>query len=216
MSNNLKSIILLCIGLFFCSTVHGQFNFGIKIGASTTDIGVNQIIVPGSVQPDDELMIAIEKANYGFNFGALFQIRMGWFLLQPEVVFNSTSVDFRINDNIGNYTDKILTDTYQNLDIPFLLGIKAGPLRMQAGPVGHIPLQYASELSSLEGFSSDFSPIEYGYQAGIGIDFFNLMVDFRYEGNFNNFGDYITFHDRKYNFSDQPTRLILSLAIAIK
>lgn len=195
-------------------SAQAQLNFGIKVGASTTDIGVNLIEIPGN-QTMDELKVAIEKANYGFSFGALFQIRLKWFVIQPEIIFNSSSVDFRVNDNIGNYTDKILTDTYQNLDIPFLFGFKAGPLRMQAGPVGHIPLQYVSELSSLEGFSSDFSPIEYGYQAGIGIDFFNLMVDFRYEGNFSKFGDYITFHDRKYNFADTPTRLILSMAIAI-
>ena len=211
----MKSIILIGLGLLLSASVQAQLNFGIKIGASTTDIGVNIIDIPGD-QSMEELSIAIEKANYGFNFGALFQIRMGWFLIQPEIVFNSSSVDFRVNDNLGNYTNKILTDTYQNLDIPFLLGFKAGPLRMQAGPVGHIPLQYASELSSLDGFSSDFSPINYGYQAGIGIDFFNLMVDFRYEGNFSNFGDYITFDDRKYDFTDRPTRLILSIAIAIK
>jgi len=210
----LKSIILLVTGLLLTGSLQAQLNFGIKVGASTSDIGVNQIIVPVG-QSMEELQIAIEKANYGFNFGALFQIRLKWFLIQPEVIFNSTSVDFKVNDNIGNYSDKILTDTYQNLDIPFLFGIKAGPLRMQAGPVGHIPVQYVSELSNLDGFSSDFSPIQYGYQAGIGIDFFNLMIDFRYEGNFSNFGDYITFYDKKYSFSDMPTRLLLSIAIAI-
>lgn len=211
----MKSIIPIVVSLLLSVSLHAQLNFGIKIGVSTSDIGVDQIMVPNN-QNMDELKIAIEKANYGFNFGAVLQIRMKWFLIQPEVIFNSTSVDFKVNDNLGNYTDKILTDTYQNLDIPFLFGIKAGPLRMQAGPVGHIPLQYASELTSLEGFSSDFSPIQYGYQAGIGIDFYNLMIDFRYEGNFNNFGDYITFYDRKYSFSDMPTRLLLSIAIAIK
>ncbi len=211
----MKSIIFLIAGLLITISAQAQFNFGIKIGASTTDIGIDKINITNA-QAMEELEIAIAKANYGFNFGVLFQFRMKWFLIQPEVIFNSTSVDFKVNDNVGNYSDKILTDTYQNLDIPFLFGIKAGPLRMQAGPVGHIPLQYASELTSLEGFSSDFSPIEYGYQVGIGIDFFNLMIDFRYEGNFNKFGDYITFYDRNYSFSDMPTRLLLSIAIAIK
>ncbi|MBY5957020.1 PorT family protein [Membranicola marinus] len=210
----MKSIIAIVFSLFLTGSVQAQLNFGIKIGASTSDIGVDHINVPIN-QSMDELKVAIEKANYGFNFGAVFQIRLKWFVIQPEVIFNSTSVDFRVNDNLGNYTDKILTDSYQNLDIPFLFGLKAGPLRMQAGPVGHIPIQYASELTSLEGFSSDFSPIEYGYQAGIGIDFYNLMIDFRYEGNFNKFGEYITFYDRNYSFSDMPTRLLLSIAIAI-
>ena len=210
----MKSIILLIPALLLTLSLQAQLNFGIKVGASTSDIGVDHITIPDA-QSMEGLQIAIEKANYGFNFGVLFQIRMKWFVIQPEVVFNSTSVDFKVNDNIGNYTDKILTDTYQNLDIPFLFGIKAGPLRMQAGPVGHIPIKYVSALSSLDGFSSDFSPIQYGYQAGIGIDFFNLMIDFRYEGNFSKFGDYITFYDRKYNFSDMPTRLLLSIAIAI-
>jgi len=209
----LKNIVPIFLLLFFSTTAMAQFNIGIKFGASTTDVGVGQIFVPSNSSED--LRIAIEKAHYGFNFGLLMQIQAKWFILHPEVVFNSSSVDFRVNDHLGNYTDKILTDSYQNLDIPLLFGIKAGPLRMQAGPVGHIPLKYISELTHLDGFSSDFSPIEYGYQVGIGIDFFNLMLDLRYEGNFSKFGDYIRFNDRSYRFSDMPTRLLLSVAVGI-
>lgn len=209
----MKNIISIFFLVCFTTAAYSQFNIGVKLGVSTTDVGVDQIEIP--FQSKEDLKIAIEKAHYGFNFGILMQIRAKWFLLQPEVIFNSSSVDFRVNDRPGNYADKILTDTYQNLDIPLLFGIKAGPLRMQAGPVGHIPLRYISELSHLEGFSSDFSPIEYGYLAGIGIDFFNLMLDLRYEGNFNKFGDYIRFNGNKYRFSDMPTRLLLSIAVGI-
>lgn len=202
------------MALLISTAAFGQFNIGIKVGANTTDIGATEIEVPPEGMMEG-LKIAIEKAHYGFNFGAFMQVQAGWFLVQPEVIFNSTRVDFMVNDRIGNYADRILTDSYQNLDIPLLLGLKAGPLRIQAGPVGHLPLKYMSNLSKLEGFSSDFSPIDYGFLAGIGIDFYNFMLDLRYEGNFNKFGDYITFYGHKYNFSDNPTRLLLSVAVGI-
>ncbi|WP_236979237.1 outer membrane beta-barrel protein [Membranihabitans maritimus] len=210
----MKNIILTTLILCFGFASYSQINFGIKVGASATDVGIDSLKIndPNSV---DQFILNVEEANYGFFFGGVLQIQMGWFLLQPEVLFNSASVDYRIEDSFSTTTGKIFSETYQNLDIPFLLGFKAGPLRMQAGPVGHVFLNSISELKDIEGYERNFKDIEYGYQAGIGIDFLKFMIDVRYEGNFSRFGNHIVFFGKQYNFSQNPTRLTASIAITL-
>jgi hypothetical protein len=39
------------------------------------------------------------------------------------------------------------------------------------------------------------------------------MIDVRYEGSFNEFGDHIRFGDQQFSFSDEPNRWIFSLGL---
>ena len=68
--------MILCFG--FAS--YSQINFGIKVGASATDVGIDSLKIndPNSV---DQFILNVEEANYGFFFGGVLQIQMGWFLL---------------------------------------------------------------------------------------------------------------------------------------
>ena len=65
-------------------------------------------------------------------------------------------------------------------------------------------------------YAQKFDDITFGWQAGIGLDLLNIMLDIRYEGNFYTFGDHIVFGDQSYAFDNSPARLLGSLAITIK
>lgn len=95
-----------------------------------------------------------------------------------------------------------------------MMGLKYGPLRLQGGPVGHLFLNSKSDLFDLEGYDQRFDEMTYGWQAGIGLDIGKVILDFKYEGNFNNFGDHIVFGNNSYQFDDSPGRFIASLGIA--
>lgn len=191
----------------------GQVNIGIKGGLSTYDLGVDDGI--DIINGTDEFKLVIEDAKYGYHLGLVLQFITGSFVIQPEIVFNSNSVDYSFIE-VSTSPAKIFTEKYQNLDIPFLLGLTAGPLRLMGGPVGHYHLSSSSELLEFENYSQKFQNFTYGWQAGIGFNIFNLMLDVRYEGNFTKFGDHIQFFGDNYTFSNTPSRLLASLAVTIK
>ena len=204
----------LTIGLIvfcFAGSLTAQLRFGVKGGLSTYDLGVNDAlnITTGS----NTFQLNVDDSKYGYHLGIVLQGRIGNFIIQPEVVFNSNTVDFSL-DQLPNGS-QILTERYQNLDIPFLLGLSAGPMRLMAGAVGHYFLKSTSELSDIETYQQKFDDLTYGWQAGIGVDVLNLMLDIRYEGNFSKFGDHIVFAGESYAFDHAPTRLLASLAITI-
>jgi hypothetical protein len=84
---------------------------------------------------------------------------------------------------------------------------------LQAGPVGHFFVNSTSELKTLEGYKENFDEMAWGVQYGLGLDIWRAVLDFKWERNFNNYGDHVVFNDTEYNFDTSPNRFIVSLGV---
>ena len=210
----MKKLILVC-SLLCCSLwASAQFKLGVRAGMSTQDVSPNQLLITQS-EDFEELGLSVKNANYGIHFGFFTQIQMGKFFIQPEVLFNSNSTDFSVKElTISNAVGDIRREKYQYLDIPFMMGVKYGPLRLQGGPVGHVFLNSSSELFDINGYDQKFDEMTFGWQAGIGLDIWNFLIDVKYEGRFNNFGDHLVFGDQQFSFDQKPGRFIATLGFA--
>jgi len=208
----MKNLLILVIALLSFQITNAQVKIGLKAGMSTSDISTNQLAIR-NLDNVKTLGLSIEDASYGFHFGVVTQAKIGNFFIQPEFLLNTTQVDYVLEEfGEGQVTKRLLTDNYHNLDIPVMLGLKFGPLRLQAGPVAHMHLGSNSELDDQDGLDINFDKWTYGYQTGIGIDVWKLMLDVRYEGNFNQLGEGITFMNRDFNFDERPGKLVASLS----
>lgn len=208
----MKNLIILIIALLSFQISNAQVKIGLKAGMSTSDISTNQLAIR-NLDNVKELGLSIEDASYGFHFGIVTQAQIGNFFIQPEVLLNTTQVDYVLEDfGEGQVARRLLTDNYHNLDIPVMLGLKFGPLRLQAGPVAHMHLGSNSELDDEDNLDINFDKWTYGYQTGIGLDIWKIMLDVRYEGNFNKLGEGITFMNRGFNFDERPGKLVASLS----
>lgn len=211
----MKKLLITSILTLTTITLFAQFKFGIRGGLSTsTEITDNLRIFGDNGQ--EELSLAVEEARYGIHGGIFFQFEIRNFLIQPEILFNSNSVDFQIDDfRAGGIVDAVRREKYQNLDIPILFGYKAGPVRFHLGPTGHVHINSSSELLDVDGYEQKFEQFTFGYIAGLGLDFWSLMLDFRYEGNFNDFGNHITIDGQQFTFDQSEARFLLSLGILL-
>jgi len=203
-----KSAIIILAFIFGFTPLMGQNNFGIKAGLSSENLGFEEIQTNG-------LRLAIKDAAYGFHLGLFARAYPGARLfIQPELLFNSNTVDFTVNDIADGLVNKVLHEKYQNLDIPLLVGLKFGPLRLDAGPVGHIHIASKSELGEISNYSKRFKDFTVGYQAGLGLDIWKILLDVRYEGNFTNFGDHMRIGGQEIAFSQNPNRWVISAGFA--
>lgn len=211
---NWRLFCLSCILAFSALTTQAQIQFGIKGGLSTTDINVNEIEIlrPGG---SDRLQLALEDAQYGVHAGVMLRLPLGeTFLLQPEVVFNSNTVEYEVDDlSPGGVGAVILEEKFQYVDIPLLLGAKLGPLRLMAGPEGRVFVNSASDLFQFDDYEQTFDDLEISFLGGIGLDLWSITLDVRYEGNFNNFGNHLTFGGQQFAFSNAESRWIFSLGV---
>jgi hypothetical protein len=186
---------------------------GIKAGASTTNINAPELNIL-DINGVQNLKMALKNAQYGIHGGLVIRIKIGnHFMIMPEVLLNSNKVSYSVIDiNNSTLSDSILTEKYQYLDIPLLFGYKAGPLRVNAGPIGHLYLNSTSELlENIDGYEQKFEDLTLGWQAGVGLDLWKFTIDFRYEGNFSKFGDHIVFFGNEYAFDQSPSRFLISV-----
>ena len=213
--NSLKTLAFFLFLAFYSFSTQAQtFKFGIKGGISTPDVTPNDVNPLKITNVRDSLSIKLTDANYGWHLGVWTRLGLGNFFIQPEVLFNSSSASFNAKSlRLGLIIDSLRSESYRNIDVPVMLGFKFGTLRLNAGPVGHVFLNSTSDLTNIAGLSASYNKLEWGYQAGIGLDFGGLCLDLRYEGNFSDYADHITVGNQTFAFAKKPTRLILSLAI---
>lgn len=203
----MKKFLFLSLMMCCVFAAQAQFKFGVRGGVSSLNFDPMPIITG-----DETFQVAFEEANYGVHAGVFARIGDKIYL-QPEVVFNSNTVDYNVT-NIA--TTELLRERYQFVDIPLMLGIKMGVFRLQAGPVGHLFVNSNSEIvDKFSNIDATFEEMTYGYQAGIGLDLGKkLIIDIKYEGNFDKYGEHFTINGTEYMFDGAPARLIASLGIA--
>ncbi|MEO5906625.1 MAG: hypothetical protein ABIQ11_07860 [Saprospiraceae bacterium] len=201
--------LIACFVLFHIST-NAQINPGIKFGVSTPNVNPKDFVVRDS-QGVDYYHIFVDKAYYGIHGGAFVQIQIGGFFIQPEVLYNSTRVSYRI-DSLS--TTRVFTDSYKNIDFPLIFGLKSGAVRLGGGPVGHLFFDSASGFNDYPGFDAVVQDLTWGWQACLGLDFWKLHIDLRYEGNFSKLGDHISFFGEEYDFATDNNRIIASLGFS--
>ncbi len=205
----MKNLFFIAFLLLLGQTAQAQlFSFGLKGGINTqvkkpTDISIGS--------GDSTLNLGVDKFKFGTQFGAY--VRFGGIIfVQPELMFNSNKTDYRVK---SLSLSDVRQETYRNLDIPILVGLKLGPVRLQTGPVGHYFLGSTSDLTDIKGYKENFKKLTWGWQSGLNIGAGRFSFDLRYEGNFHKQGDQITFFGDEYHFSNSPSRLILGVNIAI-
>jgi hypothetical protein len=176
----LKSVLTLALVMGILSVATAQkhsradyFRIGIKGGVNLSSVKV------GSLSTNLE-------NKTGYQLGAFARIGRTIFL-QPEVYFSAKEVNVDVLNSLTT-NQGVVGFSQKSLDVPLLLGVKLGPLRVMAGPVASYAISAstspdAAVKSYFSGTSQDIiNRSSFSYQAGVGFDILNLSLDLRYEG----------------------------------
>lgn len=208
----MKKLFVFAFLLSCAFATTAQTKFGVRLGLGSTDFNPKDLLITN--QNDvEQFKIGVDNASYGYHFGLFAQFRKNRFFIQPEILLNSTKIDYSVEDFENNLGETIKSERFNFVDIPINAGLKLGPLRLQAGPVAHFHVSSSSELKDLDGYKEKFDSAAWGLQYGFGLDIWRAVLDFKWEKNFNNYGDHVTINDVEYNFDDAPDRFIVSLGI---
>lgn len=203
----MKNLILLILTILTTS-LNAQFiTTGIRGGLSSSmSFDELQLINTSS---KEEFLLSMSNKTFGYHFGALARVKLGPLFVQPEVVFNSNSFDISFQD-INKVTTNVGKQNFQYIDVPVLVGIKFGPLRVNAGPTGHLFLNNTKDLFDVNNYSANFSKVTIAYTTGVGLDLGSFMFDVRYDGNFADNNPLVQFTEG-FTLSNRPPRFSTSV-----
>jgi len=201
-----KFLFILLSLLYFSNNVLAQNEFGLKFGLSSYDLPKNKSLTA------DNIKLSIQDASYGFQAGVYGRIGLLGLYIQPEVLFNSNSVNFKIDDlNNLDTLNQIRTSSYKSLDIPVLFMITPSILKIYTGPVAHYLIDDISDFTKKDKLEEMFENLTYGYQLGVAASLGSLTIDVRYEGSFNKRIKTFIIDNQEFHLDDSPSRFIFSL-----
>jgi hypothetical protein len=210
----MKKLLAILFTVLITLPALSQLNWGIKAGLSTTSITMadaKSITSGGTTYTIDKL----KGANYGIQFGAFARLKIAMLYIQPELLFSTRSNEYTLS-KANSLTDSItVKQNFNKLDIPVMLGLKFGPLRVNAGPVGSLRIGSPKNLVNDPDFKAMYAQMTFGYQAGIGLDIFKkLTLDVRYEGSLKKYQNQIeNTAGTKFNLDDRPNSFLFSVGL---
>jgi hypothetical protein len=207
----MKNITITALAIFaLATTATAQFSLGLKAGINSPQEQYKGISVGSGEQAYD---LAVNDIKFGTMIGGYMRIGRRIYI-QPEANFQSNRTDFIIKQ-AGTGESIIKRSSYRNLQVPLILGIKMGPFRFHAAPVANYFLQGNSGLNDINGFDETWDKLTWGWLTGMTVGNGRLSADLRFEGNFNKFGDQISFMGDQYNFSQRPVGFTFALNYAL-
>ncbi|UCS95078.1 PorT family protein [Echinicola marina] len=184
--------------LALCTQVKAQdFSIGPKLGISQGNISVSN----GEYESG--------SSKLGYHIGAFARMGGNALYLQPEVLYVNTGGEITKTDGPD---EQKFEASFNRLDVPVMLGFKLGNIfRIQGGPVGSFLLnsKFSEELQSDP--MPDYKKSTLGYQAGIGLDIANMIIDLKYEGSLSKQAESIA----GLETDQRQNQLILSLGLRL-
>jgi hypothetical protein len=200
----MKKSILILLAVILSSGAFAQFSWGLKAGATSNNFKLEDI----TINPQ-QTVEAAKQASWGFHGGAFIRLSMLGIMIQPEVLFSMAENNMLVTD-MG--VEEVRSQKFNKLDVPVLLGVKLGPVRLMAGPAASVMLSSASDL--FDDAENCFKSATFGYQAGLGVDLLKkITLDVRYEGGLNNFGDEITIGGETFVLDGRNNAILISAGI---
>jgi len=198
----LKSLMTmtLLVGILSVATAqkHSRadyFRIGIKGGVNLSSVKVAS------------LSANLENKT-GYQLGVFARIGRTVFF-QPEVYFAAKEVNVDVLNSLTT-NQGVVGFSQKSLDVPLLLGVKLGPLRVMAGPVATYAISASTnpDAAVKSYFSGTTQEIinrsSFSYQAGVGFDILNLSLDLRYEGAMSELNNTVAVPNG-FNYSQKPS-----------
>lgn len=194
-------VVLMAIPAF------SQLNFGIKAGASTTTVPTYDVTTGNTT------ISSLKDASWGFHAGIFLRAGLGPVYIQPEAVFASNTYEYNVTE--GSLPAAVRDQQFNRLEIPVLVGLKFGPVRLNAGPSATVPIGSPDNLVNDPNFDDLYRGTTFGYQAGIGVDILNtLTLDARYNGSLaKEFGDAVSIGNQTFNLDSRQPSIVFSLGL---
>jgi opacity protein-like surface antigen len=210
----MKKLILIVLAVFIVLPAFSQVKFGLKAGLSTTNLKMEDLKTLTSGQTQ-YVVDVLKGANYGFHGGAFVRFSMMGFYIQPELVFASRTDEYTVADVETPASEIIKKQQFNRLDLPVMLGVRLGPVRLNAGPSARLLINSPKDLIDDPDFKVMYNNLTFGYQAGLGVDIIKrITVDLRYEGSLQKYQTQVeNATGDKFTLDDRPNAFLLSVGI---
>jgi hypothetical protein len=211
----MKKLIFIAIASFFLVQVSNAqlFNWGIKGGIGFSSLKINDIT--GISEGADVYDLITGDGVMGYHLGVQTRIKIAMIYFQPELYWNAGGGT--VEQIMDGGVTEILEVKFNRMDLPLLVGVKLGPVRLNIGPVGSYVISEKNDGSTADfDYKLYMDAMNWGWQGGIGLDLTKFSLDIRYEGSLSDLSDSVPEELQGYNMDPRPSLWVFSLGYWFK
>jgi hypothetical protein len=199
-------IFVIALLVFACQFATAQVNYGIKGGLN---FNASELSV-GSENLDSD-----DSSGYHAGVWMRFKVPVVGIYVRPEVIYTSLSTEYSLPMDLG----KTAKFNLNRIDVPVLLGMKfIGVGNFFIGPSFQYVLDSDFSVAGIDLEKDDAKEdINIGFQIGLGIEFWKLGIDVRYESAFSKAES--AYNDsaeealiNNFKIDNQPNQFVLGLS----
>ena len=205
-----KLIIVLATAFLLVQVADAQmFKIGIKGGLGYSSLKIEDLMITSGSEAYE---LITGDGVMGYHVGIMTRVKIAMFFVQPELYFNDGggTIENVASGGVG----ELMNVDFKRVDLPVMLGVKFGPLRINGGPAGSYVVK-ESITNDIAGIPQDETfftkSMTWGFQAGLGVDFSRISVDARYEGSLSKLGDSFDIGGNDFNLDARPSQWVFSL-----
>jgi hypothetical protein len=204
----MKKLLLLL--LLAAATIPAQaqfFQLGMRGGVSSYNVRYQDFTNSNNVSIES-------SSDLGVHLGFYSRIQVLGFYVQPELLYTRTGS--QITTTTGNNSNTADL-RFQRIDVPVLVGKKFfGVFRGNAGPVFSSLIRADLTESNIKANITDaYRNNTVGFQVGVGLDIWKLVLDLKYEGSLGKFGESITTGGQSFATDARPSQWLLSVGYRV-
>jgi hypothetical protein len=211
----MKKLIFIAVASFFLVQASNAqlFNYGIKGGIGFSSLSINDLT--GISDGTDVYDLVTGDGVMGYHLGVQTRIKIAMIYVQPELYWNAGGGT--LEQVIDGGATEILEVKFNRIDMPLLVGVKLGPVRLNIGPVGSYVISETNDGSTADfDYELYLDAMNWGWQGGIGVDLLKLSLDVRYEGSLSDLSDSVPEALQDYNMDPRPSQWIITLGYWFK
>jgi len=206
-----KLALILALSLAFVQFSEAQlFQFGIKGGLGYSNLKIDDIT--GIDNGSDVYKLVTGDGVMAYHIGVQTRINLAILFIQPELYFNDGGGSLERIAETGGAAEVMNID-FKRMDLPVMVGVKFGPLRIGAGPVGSYVLKesISNVVPEFEDYEIFHKSMTWGFQAGLGVDLSRITLDARYEGSLQKLGESFNIGGTAFELDARPSQWVFSL-----
>jgi len=204
----MKSFLLFCLLTTLLVPAKAQFfQFGIRGDVSSYNVHYQDFTNANNVS-------IASSSDLGMHLGFYSRIQLLGFYIQPELLYTRTGSQLTTTTAATSTTSDL---RFQRLDVPVLLGKQFfGILRVNTGPVFSSLIRADLTESNIKDNITDaYNNNTVGFQVGVGLDVWKLLLDLKYEGSLGKFGESISTGGQSFTTDARPSQWLLSVGYRI-
>ncbi|PTM06052.1 MAG: hypothetical protein DA405_01585 [Bacteroidetes bacterium] len=197
--------ILFAFSILLSLSASAQFDFGLRAGASLSNPRIENF--KGITTISD---FQYDASELSYQAGVYARVKLLAFFVQGELYFTKINQSAKASFTALNVPPKTIDLSYSRIDLPILLGLKIGPIRIVGGPM------FSSNFNDVSGnLNNDLKAASLGYQVGIGAEFSKLFVDLRYESGLGNMANAVLIDNSSYQSDIRTNQIMLCLGFEL-